>query len=180
LVGCRGTFSIDGTAGEYGKIKWEFTGLYDGPTDATAPTDSTFNATIPPALKSGAFTLGAFAGTIGTFKMAMGNEIVKRPDVNAATGFLAQFIKDRKVTAEIDPEAPALSSWNPVSILTAGTSAALAIQFGTAAGNRMKITAPKAVLDGVKYAERENILTYAIPLLLCPNVGEDDFAIVFD
>jgi hypothetical protein len=179
LIGCRGTFSIDGTAGEYGKIKWEFTGLYDGPTDSTAPTDSTYNATLPPALKAASFTLGAFAGTIGTFKLALGNEIVKRPDANAATGFLAMFIKERKVTAEIDPEAPALSTYNPVAVLTAGTSAAMSILFGASAGNKMTVSCPKVVLDGVKYAEREGILTYALPLLCCPNVGEDDVSILF-
>ena len=180
MTGCRGTWSIDGTAGEYGKIKWEFTGLYAGPTDATAPTDSTFNATLPPPLKSGAFLLGAYAGTIGTFKMVYGNEIAKRPDANAATGFLAQFIKDRKVTAEIDPEAPALSTFDPVTLLTAGTEQTMGITFGTSAGNRMKLHCPKVVLDSAKYADREGILTYSLPLLVCPSAGADDVTLTFN
>ena len=180
LTGCRGTFSLEGKAGEYGKIKWEFTGLYAGPSDASIPTDAVFNATLPPALKSATFTLGAYAGVIENFKLTFGNEVAKRPSVNAATGFLAQFIKERKVTAEIDPEAAALSAFAPITLLTAGTEQTMAITFGSAAGNRVTLSCPKVVLDSVKYAEREGILTYSLPLLVCPSVGEDDVTLLFN
>jgi len=180
LTGCRGSWVLEGKAGEPGKIAWDFTGLYAGPTDTTIPTDPTFNATLPPVLKSGDFSLGAFEGTIENFKLDFGNEIVKRPDVNAASGFQAHFIKDRSVTAEIDPEATALSTFDPLTLLTAGTEQAMEITFGTAAGNRMTVSCPKVVLDSVKYAERENILIYSLPLQVCPSSGEDDVSILFN
>lgn len=180
LSGCRGTFTIEGKAGEYGKITWEFTGLYDGPADDTIPTDAVFNSGVPPILKSGLFTLGSYAGTIENFKLTYGNEIAKRPDVNAATGFLAQFAKDRNVTAEIDPEAPALSSFDPLGAVEAGTDYTMSITFGSTAGNRMRVYTPKVNLDAPKYADRENILTYGIPLIVCPSAGEDDVSIIFN
>jgi hypothetical protein len=180
VTGCRGTWSLDGKAGEFGKIKWEFQGLYAGPADLSIPTDAVYNASIPPALKSGLFTLGSFAGTIESFKLTYGNEIAKRPDVNAATGFLAHFIKERKVTAEIDPEAPALSLFNPLTLLTGGTEQALSITFGETAGNRMKLDCPKVVIDSTKFGEREGILTHAVTLLVCPDAGEDDVTVTFN
>lgn len=180
VTGCRGTWSPELKAGEFSKIKWEFTGLYAGPTDDAMPADSTFNSTIPPAVKSASFALGSFAGVIENFKMAYGNEIAKRPSVNAATGFLAHYIKERKATAQIDPEAVALSSFDPIALLTEGTEQALAITVGTAAGNRMRINSAKVVVDGAKYAERENILTWDGSLLLCPSAGADDVKVTFN
>jgi hypothetical protein len=180
LTGCRGTFSLEGKAGEYGKIKWEFTGLYAAPSDATIPTDATFNATLPPALKAASFTLGAYAGVIENYKLTLGNEIARRPSVNAATGFLSQFVKERNVTAEIDPEAPTLATFAPLTLLTAGTEQAMSIKFGSSAGNRVTIACPKVILDSVKYAEREGILTYSLPLIVCPSAGEDDVSFLFD
>lgn len=179
LHGCRGTWSLEGKAGEFGKFKWEFTGLYAGPVDGALPTDAVFNDTLPPALKSASFSLGGYAGTIENFKMTYGNELAKRSDVNAPTGFLSQFIKDRKVTAEIDPEAEALTAFNPVSLLTNGAEQTLSITFGSASANRLVISCPRVVLDGVKYAEREGILTYSLPLLVCPDAGADDVSLAF-
>ena len=180
INGARGTWSLEGKAGEFGKIKWEFTGLYGGPADVAIPTDAVFNAEIPQALKSASFTLGSFTGVIESFKMAYGNEIVKRPSANAPTGFLAHFIKDRKVTAQIDPEADLLANFDPITLVTAGTTQAMAITFGSDVGKRMKVACPKVVMDSAKYAERENILTWDGSLLVCPDTGEDDVEITFD
>jgi hypothetical protein len=180
ITGCRGTCTVEGKAGEFGKIAWEFEGLWQGPTDDEIPTDAVFNATAPPILKSGAFSLGAWEGTIENYKLSLGNEIVKRPDVNAPTGVLSYFIKDRNATAEVDPEVPDLGTFDPFAALIAGTEMAMSITFGSSAGNRMKVRTPKVVLDGVKYGERENILTYALPLVVCPLAGEDDVAVIFN
>jgi len=180
IVGARGNWSLEATAGEFAKIKWDFTGLYAGPADVTIPTDAVFNATIPPALKSATFMLGSFAGVIENFKLDYGNEIVKRPSANASTGFLAQFIKDRKVVAQIDPEADVLSAFDPIALVTGGTEQTMAISVGTTVGNRMVLSCPKVVMDTAKYADRENILTWDGSLLVCPSAGEDDVAVKFN
>lgn len=181
VVGCRGTWSLEAKAGEYPKIKWEFTGLYADPTDNAIPTNTVYSATVPPVIKAASFALGTFdtEAVIENFKLAYGNEIAKRPSVNAATGFLAHFIKERKVTAQVDPEAVALSTWNPLAAMQANTSYAMSIAFGASAGNILTLAAPKVVIDGAKYAERENILTWDGSLLVCPNAGEDDCTLTF-
>jgi hypothetical protein len=181
ITGCRGTWSLEAKAGEYPKIKWEFTGLYADPTDNTMPTNTVYNATVPPIVKSATFILGSFdtEAIVENFKLVYGNEIAKRPSVNAATGFLAHFIKERKVTAQVDPEAVALSVWNPLALMQANTDVAMAITFGSAAGNILTLNAPKVVIDSAKYADRENILTWDGSLLVCPDAGEDDVTLTF-
>src|SRR3990170_7359311 len=96
VTGCRGTWSLEGKAAEYGKIKFEFTGIYAGPVDESIPA-ATFNPALPPKLVSASFSLGAYAAIIENFNVDLGNEIAKRPSVNAATGILSYFIKERAV-----------------------------------------------------------------------------------
>lgn len=179
VTGCRGTFSVEGKAAEYGKIQFEFTGIYVGPVDATIPA-ATFNATLPPKLVSASFALGGYAAIIESFKVVLGNEIAKRPSANAATGILSYFVRERAVTGEIDPEAVALATWNPWSLWENSTSGALSITFGSAAGNRCVVSGPKVILDSVKYAERESLLTYSTPLIFTPDTGNDEVSLLFN
>jgi len=181
VTGCRGTWSLEMKAGEYPKIKWEFTGLYADPTDNAIPTNTAYNATVPATVKSATFDLGSFdtEAVIENFKLVYGNEIAKRPSVNAATGYLAHFIKDRKITIQIDPEAVALSVWNPLANMQANTESTLSIVVGSAAGNICTFSFPKVIVDSAKYADRENILTWDGTLLACPSTGEDDVTITW-
>jgi len=181
VTGCRGTWSLEAKAGEYPKIKWEFTGLYADPTDNTIPTNTVYNATVPPIVKAATFDMGDFdtEAIIENFKVVYGNEIAKRPSVNATTGFLAHYIKERKVTAQIDPEAVALSVFNPLAAMQANTEYTLGIVFGATGGNILTLAAPKVVLESAKYADRDNILTWDGGLSLCPSAGEDDVTLTF-
>jgi hypothetical protein len=178
IVGCRGNWSLEGKAAEYGKIKFEFTGIYAGPVDENIPA-ATFNATLPPKLVSASFALGAYAAIIENFKVDLGNEIAKRPSVNAATGILSYFIKERAVKGEIDPEAVALSAWNPWNLWSNSTRAILTITFGATAGNKCVISGPKVMLDSVKYADRESLLIYSTPLIFTPDAGNDEVSLLF-
>ena len=178
VTGCLGTPSLEGKATEYGKIKFEFTGLYVGPVDENIPA-ATFNPTLPPKLVSASFALGAYAAIIESFNVALGNEIARRPSANAATGILSYFIKERSVTGEIDPEAVALATWNPWTLWANSTSGALTITFGSAAGNRCVVSGPKVLLDSVKYAERESLLSYSTPLIFTPDAGDDEVRLLF-
>src|SRR4030067_3876352 len=115
IVGCRGTWSLEGKAAEDGKIKFEFTGIYAGPVDENIPA-ATFNAPLPPKLVSASFPPRAYSAISENFKVDLGNEIAKRPSVNAATGILSYFIKERAVKGEIDPEAVAVATWHPLTL----------------------------------------------------------------
>jgi len=181
VVGARGKWKLTSKAGEYPKIAWDFTGLYADPTDNAIPTNTVYNATVPPIVKAATFDFGDFdtEAIIENFEIDYGNEIAKRPSVNAPTGFLAQFIKDRKVTGKIDPEAVALSTFNPLADMQANTSRALSIVFGSAAGNILTLTAPNVLIASADYASRENLLTWDGSLEICPDAGEDDVTLTF-
>ncbi len=183
VTGCRGTWSLDTKSAEYAKIKWEFQGLYVGPIDSAIETGIVYNATIPPAVKAATFSLGSFdtEAIIDTFKLTYGNELARRPSVNAATGTLSYFIKERKTLIQIDPEAVALATWDPITLLTAGTTAPLAFTIGSTAGNRMRINCPQVSIDSAKFGDREGLLTWDGSLLVEPtSAGQDDTKVTFN
>lgn len=177
--GCRGTFSLDAKAGEYGEISWDFTGIYAGPTDSANPVP-TLNATIPPRFVSGAFALDSYAAVIAALKISIGNAIGKRPSANAATGILQYIIKDRGVTGSIDPEVVSLATKSFWAMMASGAGVTFTGKFGATAGNICTITAPSVQLDDLKYGEREGILTYALPLNFVPTAaGNDEIQFAF-
>lgn len=180
-VGCRGTFSLDTKVNEYAKIKWEFTGIYAGPVDAGTLPTPTFSAVVPPVFKGAQFAIDGYAAVIESMKFDMKNSIAKRPDANAATGILSWNITDRAVSADIDPEVPELSSKDFWAMWQASETVPMTATIGQTAGNKCVITTPAVQIDDLKFADRENVLTYGLPLRVKPtDAGNDEIEFKFN
>lgn len=179
ILGCRGTFDVDLKAGEYGTIDWEFTGVYAGPTDQAMATGAVFNAAVPPRFISALFTIDSYAAVIETMKIKIANDIAQRPSANAATGILEYFVKDRKVTGEIDPEAVALATKSFWGMWSGNSRVALSATVGGTQGNKCTVTGPAVQLDTPKYGDRENILTYAQSIIFTTSTGNDEIKFAF-
>jgi hypothetical protein len=179
VTGCRGTFKLSGKVNEIAKLMFEFTGIYNGPVDAALPSPI-YPSVVPPIFRAAAFSLDAYAAVISALEIDLGNAIAKRMDANADSGILEYFVSDRKVSGSIDPEVPTLATKDYWAILMAGTQTALTATVGNVAGNRCVITAPKVSISDLKYADREQILTYAMPLSFNPNAGDDELVLTFN
>lgn len=179
--GCRGTFSLDTKVNEYAKFKWEFTGIYAGPVDSGVMLTPTFSSVVPPVFKGAQFKIDDFAAVIESLKFDMKNSIAKRPDANAATGILSWNITDRQVSANIDPEVPALAEKDFWDMWQKSESVPMTATIGQTAGNKCVITTPRVQIDDVKFADRENVLTYGMPLLVKPtDAGNDEIEFKFN
>ncbi len=178
LLGSRGTFSVALKAGEYGKITWEFTGIYAGPADDTLPT-GTFNTTLPPRFVSASFAIDSYAAVIESLNIDIANRIVKRPSANAATGILEWLISDREPKGDCDPEVVALATKDFWDMWNQSSQVALAATVGAVSMNRCVITGPKIVLDVPTYGDRENFLTHGLPMSLHPSSGNDEIKFSF-
>lgn len=179
IVDCRGTFSLDGSVNKYVKVSWEFTGVHAGPVAGVLPTP-TFNTTVPPMFRDAAFAIDSYAAIIDGIKIDIKNDVVKRPDVNAATGIKEWFIKERTVTGNISPEVVALATKDFWAIWEAGTAVPFTATVGAASGNRCVISAPAVQVDKPKYGDRDNILTVGLPLVFTPDTVNDDIKFLFD
>lgn len=180
ITGARGSWAIaEGKVNTYVTLKFEFTGIYGGPV-AEALASPTWNATVPPVFRGAAFAIDTYAAVIDGLALECKNDVVKRADLNAATGILEWFIKERSVTAKISPEMVLPATKDFWGIWQAGTAVAMTATIGSAAGNRCVITAPAVQLDKPKYGDRENIVTADLPLVLAPTAaGNDELVLAF-
>lgn len=181
MLGCRGSGpSVEAKASEYGKAKWEFQGIYAGPVDQAIEV-GTFPTAVPLVFKSAQVAIDGYAAVIESLKLDVKNEIATRPDANSPTGILSYFIKERAVTGEIDPEAVALTTKNFFQMWEDSTGVALTATIGQSTGNRCKISCPNVQWDVPKYADRDNRLTFSLPLLINPSpAGNDEIEFKFD
>ncbi len=180
ITGARGSWSIsDGKVNSYVKIKFEFTGIYGGPVPLALATP-TFNATVPPVFRGAAFAIDSYAAVIDGLTIECKNDIAKRVDLNAATGILEWFVKDRSVTGQIAPEMVLPAAKDFWAMWQGGLAYAMTATVGSVAGNRCVITAPAVQLDKPKYSDRENIVTAELPLVLAPtSAGNDEITLAF-
>jgi len=181
-VGCIGTWSLEAKTNEYAKFKFEFTGIYAGPESDTLPTIANFvNDTVPPVFRSAQFQIDNFSAIIDSLKVDLKGEIAKRTDANAPTGILGYFMKERQVSGEIDPEIPTMAEKDFWGMWEAAQNVTMTATIGQVAGNRCVISAPNAQIEDVKYADRENTLTYGMPLRLKPTAaGHDEIMLTFN
>jgi hypothetical protein len=179
-VGCRGTVpGLETKTNELAMLSFEFTGIYAGPIDEALPVP-VYPATIPPVFRSAALTIHGYAAVVESLKISDGGSVARRPDANAATGILEYYISDRLITGELDPEVTAIADKDFWAIWQAGTQGAFTAAIGTVVGNRCVISGPKVQLDDLKYADRENLLTYAMPLIFISDAGDDEIQFKFN
>lgn len=181
ITGARGSFSItEGTVNTFMKLKFEFTGIYGGPV-AQALATPTFNTTVPPLFRGASFAFDTYAAVIDALTLEVKNDVVKRVDVNSATGILEWFIKERTVTAKISPEMVLPAAKDFWGMWSSGGAYTMTATVGSVAGNRCVITAPAVQVDKPKYGDRENIVTADLPLVLTPTAsGNDEINFLFN
>lgn len=178
MLGCRGTFSIDLKAGEFGVINFEFQGLYGGPVDEVFP-GVTMDNIVPPRFVSAAFTVAGYVHDIENLKFDIVNSIVSAPSCNTATGTKDYRISGRAPTMSIDPEDTALADFNWWSKWDSSTLMSVSTSFG-AAGNLITIDAPKfQVTKEPSYGDRDNVTTLNIDGELQPSAGDDELVMTF-
>ena len=181
-IGCIGTHSFDPKVNQFAKLKFEYQGIYAGPVQQAPATITGFaNDVTPPIFRSALFAIDNYAAVIENFKFDMKGDIAERPDANAATGVLKFYMKDRQATAEIDPEVPDMSVKDFWTMWESAEKCAMTCRIGTVSGNRCTINAPNVQIDDLKYADRNNILTYGMPLRVLPPVaGGSEVEYIFD
>ncbi len=180
ITGCRGTVKLETKTNELGKLSFEFTGLYAGPIDATLPSDPIYPTVKPSPFRSASLAIDGYAAVVDAFSLDLANSISSRPDCNSATGILEYYVSHRKVSGEIDPEAVALATKDFWALWEASTAVAFTATIGQVAANRCVVAGPKVVIDDLKYADRDNRLTYAMPLMFTPNAGDDEVSFTFN
>lgn len=180
LHGCRGEVKFDLAAQEFGKAMFTIYGHPDLDIDA-AMIDPTYQSVgCPPQFVNANFLINGFAAEISKIEIDLGNVVAKPLSVRTANGVGELRINDRDVKGSIDPENVINTSQNFYSDLENDSVGAFDTGLvGTTAGNRWRITAPRASYRNISEGEREQVRTLAIELGFSEQNGDDEISLVF-
>lgn len=178
ITGARGNVKLAMAAGKRGFLEFTMKGLYNAPTDVSLPT-ATYESTIPPVCKSCALSLNSNDDLIvQQVEIDLVNAVTLRENLNATTGYAGASIESRKPTITLNPEAVSIATYDFRSDLLT-TPRAFSMVVGSAAGNKITITAPKLNTIDFEYADREGILVEQIKGELAEDSGNDELVISF-
>ena len=177
ITGARGDVSLDLTAKQIPVMKFAFTGLYGGVTDAAAltpdysgfmqpkPVDTTWTPTG---------TLHGVSPVISALTIAMNNSVIYRKLIGAES----VIITNRAPAGQITFEAGLVAVKDWWTTARNATLAALQVIHGTTAGNIIQIDAPKVQIGAPTYVDQDGIAMLQCDLTFTPNTGNDEISII--
>ena len=179
-VGCKGSVSFILEAGKIASAEFKMQGVAATPSDIDAPTGVTYETTLPPIVESSTFSLNSLPLIAQALKIDVANEVIKRDDLSSASGLKGFAITGRKVSGSLNPEAVLLATYDIRADWLIAEKRALSMVLGSAAGNKVTITAPKLVIDKMDTGERNGIVTDELSFTLAGNVGGDELVLKFE
>lgn len=113
ILGARGNVKFIFEAGKYGVAEWEFKGIYQNTGVAmTTPDMAGIDTTKPPIIYNSSFQIAGFTPVCSKCELDVGNEVIRRDDLNATFGVKSFNIIGRKGTMKFRADAVVESS-NP-------------------------------------------------------------------
>jgi hypothetical protein len=179
-TGCRGTFSLNCTVGEIPTIAFEFTGIYNTPTDVALGSPTYANQADPVVFKQGnttGFQVFSYAGCLQSFSLELANELVYRELVGCTKEVL---ITNRAPAGEVMIEAVPVGTHNFFTDATGNSTGNLTFQHGQTSGNIVTFTAGQIDLGNPSYSDEDGIQMLTLPYIATPtDSGNDEMEIVF-
>lgn len=185
IHGAVGNPRLTFATGSPAMVEYEFTGLYNTPTDVALLSGAIYPTTVEPAFLAASVSL---IGSVTTAKLQsltldFGNQIGMRPYPNGTTGFFTAQITGRKPTGTLDPEESLVSvkDWFAEWIL--GTAGAITTGVYPAGGtnyNQFSLTIPNAMYTKVGLAGRDGIAIAPHDFECMANTvaGDDEWSLI--
>ncbi len=163
-------------------VEYEFTGIYNTPTDVAlfAPTYPT--VTEPPFLGATFSILGFTTAKIKTLTIDFGFKVAERPQPNA-TGILSFAIVGREVKGTVDVEEELAAAKNWYSEWLSGTLGAIQTGDFPSTGsnyNQFNLSMPNCQYTKVGFADRDGLVTAPIEFIARANsdAGNNELSLV--
>jgi hypothetical protein len=175
IAGAMGTYRINMTSGEPGRIFWEFLGVYIEPTDVAVPTGMTYDGQVGEAWVNGTGTLGGTAFWFKMVELDIANVLEPRQRPGEAGGAFSVRVTDRVPTYTIDPELEAVATENFFNDLTTNQLLAFIGVINGGGGNTVTVNA-NVQYEGLEPAERGGIiiLNASGRLIAQTDAGDDE------
>jgi len=177
--GARGNCIIAAPRGRVPLLQFNFLALYLIPADVAIPAPTLTAFQTPLAVNLANTPTSSLHGTavkLGGLELDFGNMVFhnNKPQSEAIV------LLDRMSRGRIGFEEETVATKDWYTAIRAGTTGALSIVHGTAAGNIVTIGAPNLQLEDVDKAEEDMIAMENVPFNLRPGAsGSDEFSLTF-
>lgn len=180
-TGCRGTFTMTCEVGQIPILSFTMTGIYNAPTDTSAPSTTYSNQATPLIFKADSTTavsvLGFADACLMSVSFDMANETTYRELVGCTKSVL---ITNRAPAGEVMIEAPTLADKDYFSIANSDTTGLLTFLHGTTAGNQVTFLAPIVDISNPSYSDSDGIQMLNLPYVAIPSsAGNDEVTLTF-
>lgn len=150
IVGCRGNFTWDATAGGLGQITFELSGLLSTAPAETSVPAITYDSVTPPAAVNVGLAIDPGTPTwtprAANVSVTPGNRVVRLDDVNSSDGIESFEIADRAPRFMFTPRKPDLSDYAVWSRSASRGAETIDMTLGTSQYNRVDLDVETAYL----------------------------------
>jgi hypothetical protein len=177
-LGSRGKWALNFTQNELPTIQWNMMALVKL---------ADISASAAPSLTTSAWKKPVTPNKVNTALVTIGGYSVKARSLTVDSGLDVQFrglmgdesiqIGDREVTGELRIESANVTAHNFFSDADNRTESALSLVHGTAAGNIVKLDAPKVEVGAPQYVNDNKFVGMVLPLTFKPSSGNDEIKI---
>lgn len=153
-------------AGEAGGVgKWSFTmvGKLGGRTDAAIVTP-TYDATVPPIMKGGTFTVQSYAAVTSKLALDFGLTLGKPNSITDSTGYGQLQITARNPTGSISTLDTLIATHDWRTKFQTGTTGTLSTgTIGSTAGNRWSIGVGELFYQAPTQGDQDGLVSLEVP-----------------
>ncbi len=195
LKGCRGSFDLDLSDGQFGKINWEFKGIYDTIPSGANAGDIEDNAIpfatiaydalteVPAPFMDVEFSLHGYSAVAQQLTLKVDNNVQRREGFIASNGIVGQIITERTITGTINPEAVPRTTHDYFYNHQTAAQSPLYLLFGKSpsAWTTIQVDAPKTQYRAPKYGDRNGVKTFDIDFVCARSAsgGDDEFSLMY-
>ena len=181
IVGARGTFEVDMTTSQIGRITFTMTGLYADPVSVAEPSADFDEKQPKPCIGVKLFLEGASNQDViaaNSLQVKLSADVSPMNDIKAPDGRRFFYISNRRPDGSIDPYVVDLDEFNPWTAWKNAGAQKIAAELGDTPGNMVRVLVPKAVYNEISYDERDGLLAYRLPFT-CTGSGDDELYLIF-
>ena len=177
LTGVRGTTTASMANKAIPTLKFTLTGLFNQPTDAAGPTP-VFTPFQTPLMVNAVNTplvnVHSFGAVMSSFSLDQAATVTFR---NPAGGIEQVLLTDRVSTGSIKIEDTTVAAKDWWTAIRTAALGGLAITHGTAAGNKVSVTAGQVQVSAPQGADEDSIQMLQLALGLVPSAVSRDYYI---
>jgi len=176
--GARGNVRFSFSAGEPGRMAFEFVGAGFSVADEALLTGVAYGGVTPEVFLAAGLALDGYAARIERLDVDMGNSLQLRSDVNQASGYRSAVITGRRPVGTLDPELTLVADYDWFGKWQSGSEGSLSFSLGETAGNVVSVSAPRCRYSRLGLAERGQVRTLGADFELNRDAGDDELSIV--